>query len=518
MANLHTIFEGGHVMKYALVLLALAPITALIGYFVLRDAVEAKPTPVPQATYVQAGPQQLPPAKGTTSLSLRINSKDILGRVEPGKRVDLLHREEKDKTPVVFLENLRVRKIDLDRGKPLPKQAPAPKSASGSFVTLDFTTEQLIKFAGNKDRGDFLVVLRTDDEKPPVGPKIKGPVPPGQKKIGLDHQLEKGKRAFAIKADAETTAGGLILPGAYVDVIYTFQGTDKTWKSKSCYILQNVRVLAVDMQTERPRDKPGIIPQATVTLLLDPMMALDLANSMNSGKLRLVLRADGDDEKIEVPDRPEPVPPPPFPPPAKNPPEGSPVKNKDEKTVKVLVAKEDFKQWQPVNEPQKMFVEIEFPLAAVPKNAVSEYEDLNNKVLLRGMKKGELVCKEFLESKQKSGIEPGIQGGNRAITFQVAAKDAVGGFILPGSRVDVFRTIKKGDKLETTIVLENVLIRAIGLANNKADGSVANVTFEVAPQDALELMYVKDEKLKLVLRPFKKEEPKTEKEVVPPPK
>lgn len=129
--------------------------------------------------------------------------------------------------------------------------------------------------------------------------------------LGLDVSLRPGKRAFAIKANAETAAGGFVLPGSHVDLIHTMTTEQRVVVSR--YVLQHMKVLAVDLHTERPKDKRGILPTATVTLEVSPDEAVKLSRFIETGTMRLVLRPQDDDEGLELEGGPAFIPPPPPP-------------------------------------------------------------------------------------------------------------------------------------------------------------------------------------------------------------
>jgi pilus assembly protein CpaB len=108
--------------------------------------------------------------------------------------------------------------------------------------------------------------------------------------------LEPGMRAVATEIEAETAAGGFILPGDRVDVIVTFEtdtvgGGSRTRMSRT--ILQNVRVLAIDQSPSRDEDDQAQIG-STATLELSPYQAELLALAQGMGVLTLALRSLSD--------------------------------------------------------------------------------------------------------------------------------------------------------------------------------------------------------------------------------
>ncbi len=140
------------------------------------------------------------------------------------------------------------------------------------------------------------------------------------------------KRAFSISASQVLTAGGLLLPGDYVDVVWLccengieWQGTAGKTVSTSAIIfsrpvLQNVQIAAVAQQivpsgpvssgdpesgtgsdAENPiaADTPSQVPDAaTITLLVTPEQAGILLMAEATGTLRVALRNPGDTNLI----------------------------------------------------------------------------------------------------------------------------------------------------------------------------------------------------------------------------
>lgn len=125
----------------------------------------------------------------------------------------------------------------------------------------------------------------------------------------LAAKLEPGMRAIGVKIKAESSAGGFIKPGDYVDVILTYQIRNAGGQAMAMLaqrlatqtILSNVRVLAVD-QTAQPsgeKDKDKIKVGKTATLELTRKQAETLALAEQMGELTLVLRRLGEDDAPE---------------------------------------------------------------------------------------------------------------------------------------------------------------------------------------------------------------------------
>lgn len=110
--------------------------------------------------------------------------------------------------------------------------------------------------------------------------------------------LSPGARAITQRVSAETAAGGFILPGDRVDVLYTESGRGEG-KARTRTIFENVRVLAINqMYQETP--EAANIEGVNVTLEFSPGDAEAFVTARSAGTISLALRSvfqpDGDIE------------------------------------------------------------------------------------------------------------------------------------------------------------------------------------------------------------------------------
>jgi len=115
---------------------------------------------------------------------------------------------------------------------------------------------------------------------------------------GLSLLIDISKRASSIEVDKVSGVSGFILPGDRVDVILTVKRPGGSSDAIAKTILQNVEVLAAGEKTEEKGNK--VITVQSVTLLVDPEGAQDLALASSEGKLHLALRNPTDDEVVAV--------------------------------------------------------------------------------------------------------------------------------------------------------------------------------------------------------------------------
>jgi len=137
----------------------------------------------------------------------------------------------------------------------------------------------------------------------------------------LSFAVPKGMRAISISADQVLSAGGLVLPGDYVDIMGVLSGSKADGSVVENYvvktILQNVQVLAVaqtiadapataedtsssDQSGRGSESKPN--PEATtLTILVSPVQAQTLFLAESNGTLRAVVRGFGDADTADLP-------------------------------------------------------------------------------------------------------------------------------------------------------------------------------------------------------------------------
>ena len=105
-------------------------------------------------------------------------------------------------------------------------------------------------------------------------------------KVTITQTLDPSRRAMALTVNAQTSAGGFVTPGDFVDVVLT-RGGGGTLVTNT--IMQNVRVIAVDQMSDENNDNPMVARTVTVDVSPDEAQRLSLAQS--AGRLSLTLRS-----------------------------------------------------------------------------------------------------------------------------------------------------------------------------------------------------------------------------------
>jgi pilus assembly protein CpaB len=136
--------------------------------------------------------------------------------------------------------------------------------------------------------------------------------------------------------------------------------------------------------------------------------------------------------------------------------------------------------------------EIPWSQDAVPKgafNSVSEILTGGKRVVLTPVEANEpVLALKITGAGQRATLSSLVQDGMKAVTIRVNDVEGVGGFVLPGDRVDVVLTRQTDkDKASTEIVLQNARVLAVDQsADISADKpAVAKaVTLEVSTDQA----------------------------------
>src|SRR5207247_2231894 len=97
--------------------------------------------------------------------------------------------------------------------------------------------------------------------------------------------------------------------------------------------------------------------------------------------------------------------------------------------------------------------------------------------------------------KVRGGLDSEIAKGHVAVAVRISPETGVGGFVLPGSRVNVIHATRDGQKgSEAKRILENILVKAIDLLPMHPAGRPgmvgATATLEVTPEEGLKLVSV----------------------------
>jgi len=120
---------------------------------------------------------------------------------------------------------------------------------------------------------------------------------------GASKGIPKGYRVVAVRVDAVSSTGSLILPGDRVDLLVylTRNPAHDIPESQTRTVLQDVKVFAVDAAFQRdPGDGEAAMAAKTISLLVTPQQAEKVTLASEMGSVRLILRNDSDGDVAET--------------------------------------------------------------------------------------------------------------------------------------------------------------------------------------------------------------------------
>jgi len=173
-------------------------------------------------------------------------------------------------------------------------------------------------------------------------------------------------------------------------------------------------------------------------------------------------------------------------------------------TEQVVVAARDIDLGTVLN--ASMVQLVPWPAGATPKGVFRALSDIEGRVLMTSVQRGEPVLETRLAAVGSAGgLSAVIPEGKRAITVKVNEVVGVAGFALPGNYVDVM--VNTDDQRKQTIskiVLERILVLAVAQEASRDETKprvVSAVTLEVSPDQAEKLDLARSVgSLSLVLR------------------
>jgi pilus assembly protein CpaB len=173
----------------------------------------------------------------------------------------------------------------LDAGKIEILKLPSNAVPDGAFTTVAQVLAQ--------DGGGAPVALEPIAAREPLLPsKLSGP----GARASVAAEIGDGFRAYTIKVSDVTGVGGHALPGDRVDVVLmrdlTPDGPKRSFVSE--VVIQNVRVLGVDLNADLASNKPATPNTATLEVSIPDAQKLAVAGDL--GKLSLALRKTGSTE------------------------------------------------------------------------------------------------------------------------------------------------------------------------------------------------------------------------------
>ncbi|WP_439545827.1 Flp pilus assembly protein CpaB [Sandarakinorhabdus sp.] len=118
----------------------------------------------------------------------------------------------------------------------------------------------------------------------------------GASRLSTAPLLNPQMRAIAVPVSEIAGVGGLLYPGDRVDVFFTRQPEEALPYVE--LLMQDVRVLAVGLDMNVGKDKPGVVRSAT--LEVSPLQAQKITLATSVGQLSLALRHFSDEARVRL--------------------------------------------------------------------------------------------------------------------------------------------------------------------------------------------------------------------------
>jgi pilus assembly protein CpaB len=223
-------------------------------------------------------------ASAALGLAALVVAKTVLPNAAAAKSAPAAERPVEGVAVVVAAKPLKFGdKLDASALKVV--QMPREAVPEGAFTT---TAAVLAADAGAPP----VVLVPLAAREPLLAAKLSGP----GARPSVAAEIAEGMRAYTIKVDDVTGVGGHALPGDRVDVVLmrdlTPNGEIRNYVSE--VVLQNVRVLAVDLNLDTAEAKPATPNTSTLEVSVPDSQKLAVASEL--GRLSLALRRTGSAE------------------------------------------------------------------------------------------------------------------------------------------------------------------------------------------------------------------------------
>lgn len=192
------------------------------------------------------------------------------------------HQTEVAGTPMVVAARDIKYGDKLEPGMLQVVRVPASAVPPGAFSTVKDAL-------GADPSGPPVAITPIADREPVLPTKLSGP---GARR-SVAAEIKEGMRAYALKVNDATGVGGHALPGDYVDVVLTRDltpaGPERNYISY--VVVQNSRVLGLDLNADPTSDKPASPNTYTIEVSVEDAQKLAVASTL--GTLSLALRRTG---------------------------------------------------------------------------------------------------------------------------------------------------------------------------------------------------------------------------------
>ena len=139
----------------------------------------------------------------------------------------------------------------------------------------------------------------------------------------------------------------------------------------------------------------------------------------------------------------------------------------------------------------------QIPAAYLHRNAIrpSQFASkLEGRPIVHAIQAGEPILPMHVTSVKIEGLSGLLREGERAITIPVDTLDTISGFLNPGDNIDLYITLKDGDRDRTVPLVENVRVLATGKdiddgIKEKNQKAFRELTLGVTPLNATKIIH-----------------------------
>jgi pilus assembly protein CpaB len=172
---------------------------------------------------------------------------------------------------------------------------------------------------------------------------------------------------------------------------------------------------------------------------------------------------------------------------------------------KYLVAKKNLQIGTVIKDPEKFFVEKDFPESSAPRKGFKTFEEIRNLKLSKPVSEDAPLTKDDLLDTNATTFTVQIPAGHEAVGIRVNPELIAGGFVAPMDKVDVIWTLNRGGDSQSSIILQNMLVLATDTEDGRPDDKRAKlastVTLAAKPDEAQKLSLAASQgELRLSLR------------------
>lgn len=169
--------------------------------------------------------------------------------------------------------------------------------------------------------------------------------------------------------------------------------------------------------------------------------------------------------------------------------------DQERQAVQVVVASKNLAVGDVVSSSTAQVRQI--PAAYVHRQAVrpSQFSSrLNGRPLIHAVRAGEPILSVHVTSVKIEGLSSLLEDGERAITIPVDSLNTFSGFLNPGDNVDLYITLKDGDRDRTVPLVEDIRVLATGTdiddgIKEKGKKGYSEITLGVTPLNATKIIH-----------------------------